>query len=285
MSSQESDHFSPGVLIKMRRTAVVLACWLPVAATLATVLSMPSHSRVPQLARNSLLPQSLSQCSHQDQLVQSTHTRSPAHLMSSVSTASDRQGSAVYGLILVNIGIFLGDKLLRIAPLKALYLYHYRWQWWQPLTSCFCHASRSHLSGNLFLLLLFGRSVEDELGWAGLLFTYAFCGVLANALSLVLLPSSVVSVGASGAVFGLFAVSVLSRLSMRELEWRRVVEVAVLGDFVIGRVVSEVATAASGGVAGINHVAHLGGAGAGVLMVLLLRGAIAKMEGGQRSRT
>ena len=32
-------------------------------------------------------------------------------------------------------------------------------------------------------------------------------------------------VGASGAVFGLFTVSVFSRLSLRELDWRRIVEV------------------------------------------------------------
>jgi len=131
-------------------------------------------------------------------------------------------------------------------------------------------------------LLLFGRSVEDDLGWGGLLFAYAFCGIAANLVSLVVLPAATVSVGASGAVFGLFAVSILTRLSWRDLDWRKIVEVAVLGDFVFGRVLSEIRTAATGGIAGVNHVAHLSGAAAGVAMVLVLRGSIAKMESGPK---
>jgi len=129
------------------------------------------------------------------------------------------------------------------------------------------------------LLLLFGRSVEDELGWLGLLFSYAFCGVAASIASLILLPTSTVSLGASGAVFGLFAVSIVSRLSWRDLDWRGLVEVAVLGEFVIGRVLSEIQTATSGGIAGVNHVAHLSGAAAGLVLVVLLRGLVGKMEG------
>ena len=116
---------------------------------------------------------------------------------------------------MASILVFLADKILRIPFLRGFYLYHSRVVWWQPFTSLFCHASRSHLSGNIFLLLLFGRSVEDELGWGGLLFAFAFCGVLANVASLVLLPTSTVSIGASGAVFGLFTVST-QRLKPRD---------------------------------------------------------------------
>lgn len=72
-----------------------------------------------------------------------------------------------------------------------------------------------------------------SLGWGGLLFAYAFCGIFANLVSLALLPAATVSLGASGAVFGLFTVSVLARLSWRDLDWRKLVEVAVLGDFVL----------------------------------------------------
>ena len=107
-----------------------------------------------------------------------------------------------------------------------------------------------------------------------------FCGALANLASLALLPRSTVSLGASGAVFGLFSVSVLARLSWRTLDWRKVVEVAVLGEFAFGQVLKEARIAASGGVAGVNHVAHLSGAGAGVLLILAVRGLLARMESG-----
>ena len=206
---------------------------------------------------------------------------STAPLQSTSSTSA--KSTAVYALIMANILIFIADKILRVPLLRSFYLYHFRVAWWQPLTSLFCHASRSHLSGNIFLLLLFGRSVEDDLGWGGLLFAFAFCGVLANIVSLVLLPASTVSIGASGAVFGLFTVSILST-SLRELDWRKVVEIAVLGEFVLGKVLSEMQVAATGGVAGINHVAHLSGAGAGVVLVLLLRTLLTKMEGAERQR-
>ena len=192
--------------------------------------------------------------------------------------------TAVYSLILLNFVVFVLDKLLHLPFTRSLYLYHAGWAWWQPLTSVFCHASRSHLSGNIFLLLLFGRSVEDEFGGFGLLLAFAFCGVVANLCSLLLLPSSVVSIGASGAVFGLFTVSVLSRLTLRDFDWRKLVEVTVLGEFVVGKMLSEMQTAATGGVAGVNHVAHLTGAGAGVLLVVLLDRLVTAMEDREASK-
>ena len=119
-----------------------------------------------------------------------------------VATAviSEKKPTAVYALILGSFVSFALDNVLRIPLFRSFYLYHSGVRWWQPVTSLFCHGSRSHLSNNLFLLLLFGRSVEDELGWGGLVFTYLFCGVLANLASLALLPAATVSIGASGAV-------------------------------------------------------------------------------------
>ena len=206
--------------------------------------------------------------------------------MSSVAITQDarrQEPTAVYALLVANIALFVADKVLRLGAVRTLYLYHTGWAWWQPLSATFCHASRAHLSGNAFLLLLFGRSVEDELGWVGLLLSYAFCGVAANLASLVLLPAATVSLGASGAVFGLFAVSVLARLSWRDLDWRKVVEVAVLGQFAFGQVIKEAQVAAGGGIAGTNHVAHLSGAAAGVLLVTAVRGLMSRMEANEKA--
>ena len=207
----------------------------------------------------------------------------PRPILARQPTVPSPKPTAVYGLILANILVFFGDKVLRM-PIHSLYLSHYSTAWWQPFTSLFCHASRSHLSGNVFLLLLFGRSVEDDLGWGGLLLAFAFCGGAANFMSLLLLPSATVSIGASGAVFGLFTVSVLSGLSFREFGWRKMVEVAVLGEFVVGKMLSEMQVAASGGVAGVNHIAHLTGAGSGVLLVLVLRTLLNKMEDAEQRK-
>jgi len=192
--------------------------------------------------------------------------------------SSNSKPSAVYVLILANFIAFLGDYVLRLPMIKALYLSHSSVAWWQPVTSIFCHGSFSHLSGNNFLLLLFGRSVEDENGWGGLLFSFIFCGILANLVSLALLPPNTVSIGASGAVFGLFTVSIFSRLSLSGLDWRKAVEIIILGEFVFNKMLLEMRTAASGGIAGVNHVVHLAGAGSGILLMLLMRVFVGKME-------
>lgn len=195
----------------------------------------------------------------------------------------------VYALILVNLGVFVLDKMLGSATnymiQRKFYMYSsaYSWKWWQPLTCCFCHANKTHLSNNLFLLLLFGRSVEDDLGATGLLVSFVLTGVVSSLVSLLLLPKYTVSSGASGAVFGLFAVSTWNKLSSSwkdlVLDWRKLVELAVLGEFVVTQLVSEVATAASGGGhAGINHVAHLSGAAAGTLMVWGMQKIVTRFE-------
>lgn len=196
------------------------------------------------------------------------------------SPSSSTRATAVYALMLANLAVFVADKVLRKRFVaRRLYLLHFRWRWWQLLTSCFCHADRHHLTGNMFLLLLFGRSVEDDWGWGGLLVSYVYCAVVSSYISLLALPAATVSVGASGAVFGLFAVSTLSKLQWREcLDWRKVVELAVLGDFVFRQLASEISTVAQGGHPGIGHVAHLSGAAAGAVMVLGMRAVVGNNE-------
>ena len=273
LALRKQDEISRKSHVIMRTAALVLFASVSSAHAWAPARVLPGPARIAKPLVNANAPVPLAAQSA------ASRTRTSAARAISTSPAAASASTATHALIMANILIFVADKVARM-PLQYLYLVHRQVAWWQPLTACFCHASRSHLSGNLFLLLLFGRSVEDDLGWGGILLAYAFCGIVANLVSLVVLPAATVSLGASGAVFGLFAVSILTRLSWRDLDWRKVVEVAVLGDFVFDRVLSEIRTAATGGIAGVNHVAHLSGAAAGVAMVLALRGSIAKMESG-----
>lgn len=100
------------------------------------------------------------------------------------------------------------DHVLHVpAVSQLLYLHHAAPQWWQFLTSAFCHGGFDHLSGNLFFLLIFGKSVEEEESAIGVWVAYIACGVGASLASWLLMPAvvrgvSVVSLGASGAVFG-----------------------------------------------------------------------------------
>ncbi|XP_060673742.1 rhomboid-like protein 11, chloroplastic isoform X3 [Ziziphus jujuba] len=121
-----------------------------------------------------------------------------------------------------------------------------------------------------------GKLVEEEEGNFALWLSYILTGVGANLVSWLVLPRNAVSVGASGAVFGLFTISVLVKMSW---DWRKILEVLILGQFVIEKVMdaAQASTALSGPFRGghalqsINHIAHLSGALVGVLLVWLLR--------------
>lgn len=124
-------------------------------------------------------------------------------------------------------------------------------------------------------MYIFGKLVEEEGGGFALWLSYLVTGAGANFVSWLILPRTVVSVGASGAVFGLFAVSVLVKISW---DWRKILEVLILGQFVIEKV-TEAAQAStqivgnngrSFGVENINHVAHLSGALLGVTLIWIL---------------
>ena len=135
-----------------------------------------------------------------------------------------------------------------------------------------CHASWDHIRFNTFFLLLFGRIVEDHEGAGGLWLAYIICGLGASIASYIALPSHTVSLGASGAVYGLFVVSVLLKLSWN---WKNLLSVTVLGQFVVEQVWKEVeattrVTAVPGMATSVNHLAHLAGAATGALMIWFL---------------
>ncbi|KIY94446.1 hypothetical protein MNEG_13515 [Monoraphidium neglectum] len=130
---------------------------------------------------------------------------------------------------------------------------------------------------NLFNLCVFGKLVEETEGAFGTIFTYVICALGAAGVSVLLQPAIVrgavsVSLGASGAIFGLFMVSVLARISW---DPRRLLEGLILGWFVVRQVLSEAQAQVAGGLTigglQVGHLAHLGGALAGVLLVLALK--------------
>ena len=189
--------------------------------------------------------------------------------------------NGVFALLFFNFLFFALDHWLQLPMMKMFYLNHVDPTWWQFVTCTFCHASWDHLSSNIFFLYIFGKLIEEEEGAFGVWCSYVATGTGASLASWLMLPKSVggvlgmgagatVSLGASGAVFGLFAVSVLVKL---KFEWKRILEVVVLGQFVMERFLNEAAMIGKvGGVGagGVNHVAHLAGALAGVVLIALL---------------
>jgi membrane associated rhomboid family serine protease len=71
------------------------------------------------------------------------------------------------------------------------------------ITNTFMHAGWLHLIVNMWMLWMFGGTVEDRLGRGRYLAFYLACGVLASLAHAILNPDSVVpALGASGAIAG-----------------------------------------------------------------------------------
>ena len=210
------------------------------------------------------------------------------------SKAKPQEYNGVFLLLLVNFAVFILDKQLGVAWIsRHLYLHHAAPRAWQFVTGCFCHANFSHLSQNGVMLYLFGKQVEETEGAFGVVLAYLFTGAVAMAASLLFqgapgqggglgnilrggagrAAANMVSLGASGAVFGMFTITVL--LKLQKMSLRSLLEVTILAPFVWERIQQEInmqMAGAAGAAAGtvVSHVSHIGGAIAGIALVALL---------------
>ena len=75
--------------------------------------------------------------------------------------------------------------------------------WWRLLTSAFLHGSLIHIAMNMFVLYVVGSAVERYLGSLRYLGVYLVSGLAGSAGALLVNPTQV-TVGASGAIWGVF---------------------------------------------------------------------------------
>ncbi len=75
-------------------------------------------------------------------------------------------------------------------------------EWYRLVTGGFLHASLIHIGFNMLLLYFLGRLLEPALGTPRFLVLY-FASLLAGSFGALLLDPNALTVGASGAVFGL----------------------------------------------------------------------------------
>lgn len=147
-------------------------------------------------------------------------------------------------------------------------------------TSFFMHAGIFHLIGNLYFLTVFGDDVEDDIGALGfisLLFVSHFSGLALQWLFLG--PSSVPLVGASAGVFGILAyymvrfpntkVGALYLLFFRPY-WFRFSARTLFAFKILWELVMIWLFQKNNGGTNIAHVAHIGGAFAGIFAALLM---------------
>jgi membrane associated rhomboid family serine protease len=126
-------------------------------------------------------------------------------------------------------------------------------EWYRMLTAAFVHVEFWHIGLNMFALWILGSSLEPVLGRWRFTALYFLSALGGSAVSLLGLSGNAASIGASGAVFGLFgALFVIARRFDRDVSTILV----ILGiNAVIGFTVD-----------GIDWRAHLGGLITGAIL-------------------
>jgi len=130
-------------------------------------------------------------------------------------------------------------------------------EWWRLLSAAFLHYGPVHLAMNMLVLYLFGPALESVLGPARFLLLYLAAGLAGSAGALLMSPEAA-TVGASGAIYGLFgAILLLERQGTY-----------VFGGSVLPLLVVNIAITFV--VPGISIGGHLGGLAGGALAILVL---------------
>ena len=131
-------------------------------------------------------------------------------------------------------------------------------EWYRLLTCGFLHAGLFHIAGNMILLFFLGRILEPGIGTARFLAIY-FVSLFAGSLGALLLTPDSLSIGASGAVFGVLAATFVIARGRGVDALASTVGILIVLNLAI-----------SFGVRGISLGAHLGGLAAGLLCALLI---------------
>jgi membrane associated rhomboid family serine protease len=82
-------------------------------------------------------------------------------------------------------------------------------EWWRVVTSGFLHAGILHLAFNMYFLYFLGTLLEPEIGKLRFAAIY-FVSLLGGSFGALLISPNAVTVGASGAVFGLMGAAILA---------------------------------------------------------------------------
>src|SRR5579872_5905386 len=93
-------------------------------------------------------------------------------------------------------------------------------QWWRLITSCWLHGGLIHLGMNMWCLWVLGRDCEFFYTGKDFFWLYMLTGIASSLLSVAVHPMTV-SIGASGAVFGLFGVLLTTVNQSSVKKWMR----------------------------------------------------------------
>ncbi|MFP8779559.1 rhomboid family intramembrane serine protease [Hydrogenophaga sp. RWCD_12] len=185
---------------------------------------------------------------------------------------------ALYAVMALNGAVWLATVMGGLSPMKPLSADLFAWgansatavvrdgELWRLLTATVLHAGVLHLALNMWALWDAGRQVGRWYGNGQFLLIYGVSALAGSALSLHFSSQQAVSVGASGAVFG-----VLGALVTGVYQHRHRVPKGVFSRLMTSQAVFVVIMLGQGFAReGIDNAAHVGGLLAGAVMAWLL---------------
>lgn len=167
-----------------------------------------------------------------------------------------------YTLIGINLAVFLVQFSVGINAVAGDYG---MWpvgiavggEWWRLVTAAFLHGSFLHIAFNMYVLFALGPTLERILGHSRYLILYVLAAIGGGVASYVFSDMRTVSVGASGAIFGLMGALVVAG---RRLRYDVTQVLVLLGiNVVIGFIAS-----------GVDWRAHLGGLITGAIVAAIM---------------
>lgn len=135
-------------------------------------------------------------------------------------------------------------------------------EYWRLISSNFIHGGIQHLLVNLFALIIVALFLEPFLGKIVFLLMYVLCGMVGSIAHLTF-NGAVVSVGSSGAIFGLFGLFAIMCFSKNIDKQIKLIH----GSLIIGLII---ATFVMGLFIRMDHAGHLGGLACGFVCGLLI---------------
>ena len=130
-------------------------------------------------------------------------------------------------------------------------------EWWRLITCMFLHGGFLHIIFNMYSLYIVGSQIEPVFSKAKYIILYFITGLASSMLSYLMLPNTV-SVGASGAIFGLLGTLLVLVIKNRDKMSKNAITnlVTVIGlNLFIGATNP-----------GIDNYAHIGGLGMGIIL-------------------
>lgn len=150
--------------------------------------------------------------------------------------------------VLYNYGALVNFNMMGNNPIELFRL----------ISSIFLHGGLLHLLCNMYSLYILGPQLESFFGKTKFIIIYIVSGVIGNLLSLSFLQDNIVSIGASGAIFGLLGALLYFGYHYR-VYLSGVIKSQIIPLILLNLGIGFVAS-------GINNFAHIGGLIGGVLI-------------------